>query len=99
MAELPRRSQNTDKLDAVGKHHRGDRQGLCHRTAALTALALFTAFGEEVAKNPNSPAAPGRPLVFNLTEPGVIIGIFLGAACRSSSALSPWRRSARPRSK
>lgn len=81
MAGLPPEvRKTTDKLDAVGNTTAAIAKGFAIGSAALTALALFTAFGEEIAKNPKlSGLLVNGHLVVNLTEPTVIIGIFLGA--------------------
>jgi K(+)-stimulated pyrophosphate-energized sodium pump len=72
--------KTTDKLDSVGNTTAAIAKGFAIGSAALTALALFTAFGEEVAKNPKlGGLLTNGHLTINLTEPTVMIGIFLGA--------------------
>ncbi len=57
----------TDALDAVGNTTKAVTKGYAIGSAALAALALFTAFIQEVKID-----------VFNLTDPAVLIGLFVG---------------------
>jgi len=76
----PEVRKTTDQLDAVGNTTAAIAKGFAIGSAALTALALFTAFSEEIAKNDKlSDLLVNGHWVVNLTEPTVIIGIFLGA--------------------
>ena len=69
MAELPPEvRERTDKLDAVGNTTAAMGKGFAIGSAALTALSLFAAFSE----------AAGLESI-SLTDPNVIIGLFIGA--------------------
>ena len=68
MAELPPEvRERTDALDAVGNTTAAIGKGFAIGSAALTALAFFSAFG----------AKSGVDL--NITEPNVVIGLLIGA--------------------
>ena len=62
----------TDGLDALGNTTAAIGKGFAIGSAALTALALFAAYSQAVA------AASGKPLVIIVTEPLVVIGLFIG---------------------
>jgi len=61
----------TDKLDALGNSTAAVGKGFAIGSAALTALALFTAFQQTAA-------AGGRDLLIQLTDVRVVMGLFLG---------------------
>jgi len=60
----------TDSLDSLGNTTAAIGKGFAIGSAALTALALFSAFKQAVNV--------GEPLVIVLTDPIVVIGLFIG---------------------
>ena len=60
----------TDRLDSLGNTTAAIGKGFAIGSAALTALALFSAFAR---------AVPGG-LIVNLTDPRVVVGLLIGAA-------------------
>ena len=63
----------TDSLDSLGNTTAAMGKGFAIGSAALTALALFSAYTSAVR------AASGNAIVVDVTTPGVVIGLFLGA--------------------
>ncbi len=82
MAGLPPEvRQKTDKLDAVGNTTAAIAKGFAIGSAALTALALFQAFADEIVRNPKlQHLLTGGKLVVNLNDPLVLVGLLIGAS-------------------
>ncbi len=60
----------TDELDAVGNTTAAVGKGFAIGSAALTAIILFSAFAQS--------AGGSNVLVFNITDPQVLVGLLLG---------------------
>ncbi len=62
----------TDNLDAIGNTTAAIGKGFAIGSAALTALAMFSAYGQSIE------AASGKPFVVEITDPLVVVGLFIG---------------------
>ncbi len=87
MANLkPEVRKVTDALDAVGNTTKAVTKGFAIGSAAMAALALFASFTLEVNRiilekglqDKFGMAAGAKTLIFNLDDPALIIGLFIG---------------------
>ncbi len=81
MAELPAEVRNTtDALDAVGNTTKAVTKGYAIASAGLGALVLFAAYYKDIEFFSAQPgnALSGLTADFSLTNPYVIVGLFVG---------------------
>jgi len=74
----PEVRSRAERLDAVGNTTAAISKGFAIGSAALTALALFTAFAQTVGLSVFDEVTKTSELILNIMKPQVVAGLFIG---------------------
>ena len=76
----PEGAQILTELDAVGNTTKAITKGIAIATAVLAATALFGSYSTSVFEAVKDAGVDGETLIFDVFNPGVLVGVLLGAA-------------------